>query len=264
MMLAVAGEARGEGVLRLATTTSLENSGLLGYLLPAFEAECECAVQVIPVGTGRALELGRRGDVDALLVHAPEAEAEFVRQGYGEARVPVAYNYFVLLAPPDDAANVAAASDVLDALGRIAAARAKFLSRGDDSGTHKKEVALWARMPATVAFSPDWYVEAGGGMGQAILMADELGAYVLSDSGTYLHLRERVRLRPVPPLTRSALLYNPYSVIGVSAGRHPHVNAGLARRFAVWLRSSAVRRRIADYRLYGESLFMTDVLEGSE
>ena len=129
--------------LRLATTTSLENSGLLNYLLPEFEAQCACRLRVIPVGTGKALELGRRGDVDVLLVHAPAAEEEFIAAGYGSGRRQVAYNYFVLLVPPADSANVAAADDILGALQRIADARAMFLSRGDESGTHKKELSLW-------------------------------------------------------------------------------------------------------------------------
>ena len=244
--------------LRLATTTSLENSGLLGHLLPVFERECGCRVRVIPVGTGKALELGRRGDVDSLLVHAPADEREFIAAGYGTDRRAIAYNYFVLLVPPADAASTASSAGILPALRSIAARRALFLSRGDDSGTHKKELALWAQLQAqgeAVRRERDWYIEAGASMGQAILMADELGAYVLADSGTYLHLRDKVALRPAP-LPPSDLLYNAYSVMRVSEARHPHVNTALATRFADWLEEEETRRRIAGYRLFGEALFV--------
>lgn len=246
-----------EEELRLATTTSLENSGLLGHLLPAFEQQCGCRVRVIPVGTGKALALGRHGDVDALLVHAPAAEQAFIAAGYGVDRRPLAYNYFILLAPPGDDAAVAASGDIFTALQKIAAQRAPFLSRGDDSGTHKKELALWRQMRQRglqIARENDWYIEAGTGMGQAIIMADELGAYILADSGTYLHLRDKVRLRPVT-LPPSDFLYNLYSVMRVNEARHPHVNGALAKRFMDWLGTAAVRRRIADYRLFGEVLF---------
>lgn len=247
-----------EAELRLATTTSLENSGLLAHLLPAFELTCACRVRVIPVGTGMALELGRRGDVDALLTHAPEEEEAFLAAGYGSDRRQIAYNYFVLLMPPDDAADIATKGDILAALQRIAAQRAPFLSRGDDSGTHKKELALWQTLQQqgdAVQRTRDWYIEAGASMGQALRMADELGAYVLSDSGTYMHLREQVALRPVP-LPPSDLLYNVYSVLRVNAQRHPHINSALAEQFADWLEQEDTRQRIADYRLFGEPLFM--------
>lgn len=243
------------GELRLATTTSLENSGLLDYLLPGFEQQCSCRVRVIPVGSGKALELGRRGDVDAVLVHAPAAERQFIADGYGVDRRQVAYNHFILLAPPGGAAQ---GGDILSVLQDIAARRAKFLSRGDDSGTHKKELALWRQLQQrkniSVARSREWYIEAGVSMGQAIVMADELGAYVLSDSGTYLHFRDKVRLRPLP-LPSSELLYNPYSIIRINERLHPHANSRLARRFADWLQSPATRRRIAAYHLLGEPLF---------
>lgn len=248
-----------ESELRLATTTSLENSGLLGHLLPAFERQCGCRVRVIPVGTGKALELGRRGDVDILLVHAPAAEAQFIADGYGVDRRPIAYNYFLLLMPPQDPAGVSGETDLLAALRAIAERQALFLSRGDDSGTHRKELALWrqvqARGGAAVVRERPWYIEAGIGMGQAIMMADQLGAYVLSDTGTYLYVRDKVQLAPLQ-LPETPLLYNPYSVIRVSDRRHPHTQTRLARQLADWLRHPDTRRRIADYRLFGNPLFI--------
>ena len=245
-------------VLRLATTTSLENSGLLAYLLPDFERRCRCRMHVIPVGTGKALALGRRGDADVLLVHAPAAEADFIAAGYGIVRQPIAYNYFLLLSPESDPANAAASSDIFAALDDIIAARALFLSRGDDSGTHKKELALWRRLEekngGAVVRSSDWYIESGSGMGQAIVMADELGAYTLSDVATYLHFSRRVRLVPLK-LPPAQTLYNPYSVIQVNPARHPHIQTELAEQFTAWLSEPATRQRIADYRLFGEPVF---------
>ena len=244
--------------LRLATTTSLENSGLLAYLLPEFEQQCTCHVRVIPVGTGKALALGKRGDVDVLLVHAPAAEQQFIADGYGSARQPIAYNYFILLAPPTDPAAAAASGNILNALKNISEQQLLFLSRGDDSGTHKKELALWQRLAQQqtrpINYDRNWYIEAGVGMGQAIIIAEELGAYVISDTGTYLHLRDKVTLQPLE-LPPSDLLYNPYSVIRINPQRHPHVNSALAKQFSDWLATPQTRQRIANYRLFGESLF---------
>ena len=243
--------------LRLATTTSVENSGLLDYLLPDFERQCDCQVRVLPVGSGKALVLGRRGDIDVLITHAPEDERRFVREGYGVDRRPFMFNQFILLAPPDNPAGIKDGDTITTALAAIARHRSPFVSRGDDSGTHKKEQELWERTlrsGARVDFSEPWYISAGVGMGRAIVMADELQAYVLSDGGTYLHFREQVRLAQVGS-PDSPSLTNHYSILRVNPERHPHTNDALAVRFVEWLTSEATRARINAYRVRGKPLF---------
>lgn len=244
--------ALGAAPLRLATTTSTQNSGLLDHLLPAFREATGIEVHVIAVGTGRALRLGEAGDVDVVMVHAPEAEARFVASGAGTRRYPVMKNAFLLIGPPHDPAAVEGLEDAAAALRRIARAGARFVSRGDDSGTHKKERALWT----AAGLEPDgaWYVEAGQGMGKVLQMADELGAYTLTDQGTWLAYRERLRL--VPLVAGDPRLDNPYSVIPVDPRRHPHVNHRAAMTLVDWLRSPEGQRRIASYRLHGEQAFV--------
>ncbi len=237
--------------LRLATTTSTQNSGLLDHLLPAFHQATGIEVHVIAVGTGRALRLGAAGDVDVVLVHAPDAEARFVASGDGTRRYPVMKNAFLLLGPPRDPAGLRQATDAADALRRIAAARAPFVSRGDDSGTHKKEKSLW--QAAGIQPGGPWYVEAGQGMGKVLQMADELGAYTLTDRGTWLAYRDRIGL--VPLVSGDPRLDNPYAIIPVNPRRHPHVNYPAAMAFVKWLRSPEGQGRIADYRLHGEQAF---------
>lgn len=237
--------------LRLATTTSVENSGLLSHILPDFEKRCDCRVRTVVAGSGKALEFGRRGDVDALLTHAPEDEAAFMAEGYGGLRRMVMQNNFVIVGPPGDPAKLAEAGSVAAALARLEAGDGKFISRGDDSGTHKKEISIWRALDAEPAGA--WYIEAGAGMGQALLMADELDAYTLSDRGTYLAFRDRISSRIV--MEGRPLLRNPYSVTTVNPVRHPHVNFRLARRFATWLASPAVQARIGAFRYHGETLF---------
>ena len=246
-------------MLRLGTTTSVENSGLLRQLLPIFEKKCECTVQVIPVGSGRALELGRRGDIDALITHAPADEQRFIADGYGINRRLVMHNYFVLLGP-----SPLATDDILSGLAKIADNKLRFVSRGDDSGTHKKEITLWQqaqRLPTIKKdISGEWYVSAGVGMGQAIVMADELRAYVLSDYGTYLYFRDKVELRPLS--SPQQLLQNQYSVITVNPARHPHINADKARLFSDWLLTKETQRLIADYKVGNENLFFPAATAG--
>lgn len=245
---------RAERVLRLGTTTSVENSGLLGRLLPVFEKECACVVRVIPVGSGRALELGRRGDIDALITHAPADEKRFVADGHGAGRRPIMHNYFVLLGPPSSPAPT---GDILPLLAAIADRRLPFVSRGDDSGTHKMELALWRQARRLEAVGADsggeWYFSAGVGMGQAIIMADELRAHVLSDYGTYLYFRGKTELRPLS--RRQPLLRNQYSVVRVNPARHSRVNGALSRLFADWLVAEPAQRLIANYVVGGERLF---------
>ncbi|MDP6439800.1 MAG: substrate-binding domain-containing protein, partial [Candidatus Brocadiia bacterium] len=205
----------GEGRLRLATTTSTDNSGLLRHLLPRFEERYDCEVDVIAVGTGKALILGKNGDVDVLLVHAPAKEKEFVERGFGVDRRGVMYSYFVIVGPGDDPAGISGMKDAAAAFERIAAARALFCSRGDNSGTHIKEVELWSATDVSPQ-GQSWYMEAGLGMGNTLTMASEQRAYCLTDRGTHIAFESNGRI-DLPILVEGDLkLYNPYSIIAVN------------------------------------------------
>ncbi|WP_461395795.1 ABC transporter substrate-binding protein, partial [Deferrisoma sp.] len=214
------GSAGAECRIRMSTTTSTENSGLLARLLPPFEETWGCRVDVIAVGTGKALRLGANGDVDVVLVHARPAEDRFVAEGHGVNRRDVMHNDFVVLGPADDPAGVRGSGSAAEAFRRIARAGAPFVSRGDDSGTHKKELDLWAE--AGVKPKGSWYKEAGQGMGAVLLMAQELRAYALSDRGTYLAMREKLSLVVVHE--GDPALANPYGIIAVNPAKYPHVN----------------------------------------
>ena len=244
--------------LRLATTTSTENSGLLGYLLPAFEKHSGMPVQVIAVGTGKALRIARAGDVDVVMVHARPAEERFVAEGHGVDRREFMYNDFVVVGPGDDPAGLARTNNVAEALQHIAASGSRFVSRGDDSGTHKKELALWEM--AGVKPGRDWYVESGLGMGKVLQMASELDAYTLTDRGTWLayrgHLELALLLQGDPPL------FNPYGVIAVNPERHPHVNYAGATALIDWLGSTQGQEMIARYTVDGQVLFHPLLLPG--
>ena len=240
-----------EKTVRLATTTSTENSGLLNDLLPRFEEATGYEVHVIAVGTGKALRMGRDGDVDVVLVHAPAAEQKFVDEGYGEQRLPVMFNDFVLVGPDRDPAGLKKAKDVSDALGRIAAGQDVFVSRGDDSGTHKKELSLWKQ--AGVVPGGSWYREAGQGMGKVLQMADEMNAYTLTDRGTWLAYRDKSRL--MVAYQGDEGLHNPYAIIEVSATRYPDLNHNAARALIEWIRGSEGQEAIAAFRKSGEQLF---------
>ena len=245
------------GELRLATTTSTENSGLLKEILPDFERECQCQVRVIPVGTGRALKLGENGDADALLVHSQIDEEKFVRDGFGVERILVMENDFILLGPEEDSAGIRGRRNVAESLLTIAQKRARFVSRGDESGTHKREKILWqAAAEASgekINFDSSWYKSAGVGMGRTILIADELRAYTISDRGTYLFFRDKTNLAVA--VENEPRLANPYGVIAVNPKRHPHVNFALANQLIEWLISPATQRKIGEYRVRGEVLF---------
>ncbi len=255
VLSALAAAPRAENaVVRLATTTSTDNSGLLRALLPRFERASGYRVQVIAVGTGKALRMGAAGDVDVVLVHARAAEEAFVASGAGERRYPVMHNDFVLVGPRDDPAGVRAAGDIGEALRRIAATRAPFVSRGDDSGTHKKERVLWRR--AGITPRGRWYREAGQGMGRVLQIAGELGAYTLSDRGTWLAMRDK--LPSALLFSGGAALRNPYGIIPVSAKRYPDVNHAGAMALVEWLTSPAGQQAIDAFRVAGERLFIPD------
>ena len=238
-------------VIRLATTTSTEDSGLLERLLPLFEQWWGAPVHVIAVGTGRALNLGRNGDVDAVLVHDPAAEEAFVAEGYGINRRLVMYNDFLLLGPKDDPAGIGQASGPPDALKRIAQAESAFVSRGDISGTHKREMTLWKA--ADLEPTGDWYLEAGQGMSATLLMADERGAYCLSDRGTYLAMRGKLRLEPL--FEDPDALKNPYSIIAVNPAIHRDANYRGAMALVAWVTSPEGQKIIGDFRVDDAVLF---------
>jgi tungstate transport system substrate-binding protein len=237
--------------LRLATTTSTENSGLLAELLPPFEKANDCKVDVIAVGTGKAIKLGETGDVDVVLVHARNKEDAFVNSGFGVGRRDVMYNDFVILGPDSDPADIKGATDVAAAMGKIAAAKATFVSRGDDSGTHTREKQLWKA--GSVAPAGDWYLEAGRGMGEVIIMAGERQGYTLSDRATYLAFKEKTPLRIV--VEGDQQMFNPYGVIMVNPQKHPHVKVELAQKFIDFLISAEGKALINGYHRSGEQLF---------
>jgi tungstate transport system substrate-binding protein len=239
-------------VLRLATTTSTDNSGLLKYLLPAFEKSSGYQVQVIAVGTGKALRMGQDGDADVLLVHAPPAEEKFMAGEYGVNRRYVMYNDFLIVGPKSDPAGIRGLRDAATALEKIAATKSVFVSRGDDSGTNKKEKTLWKETGITPR--GDWYKAAGQGMGKALLMADELQGYILVDRGTWLSLQNKVGLRILVQGDRQ--LINPYHLIAVNPARYPDVNYTGAMALISWLTSVNGQHLIGRFRVAGQELFV--------
>jgi tungstate transport system substrate-binding protein len=246
----------GQGRLRIATTTSTADSGLLDAILPDFEARTGIKAEYIAVGTGQALKLGEQGDVDVVLVHAPEKEEQFVAQGHGVNRKHVMYNDFVILGPENDPALIRGMDDAAVAFARIAVAGAKFVSRGDQSGTHTKELAIWEK--ARVQPAEPWYISAGQGMGAVLTIANEQLAYTLSDRGTYLSRRADLDL--VILVEGDPILFNPYSVIAVNPERHPGVNFEAAMRFIRWLTSVETQKLIGEFgrEQYGQPLFTPD------
>jgi tungstate transport system substrate-binding protein len=251
----LAAAARAEvPAITLASTTSTENSGLFDHLLPQFTESSGIAVRVVAVGTGQALRMARNGDADVLLVHHRPSEQAFVAEGHGVRRHDVMYNDFVLLGPRADPAGLRGLDDAVAALARIAARRAPFASRGDDSGTHKKERGLWAAAgidPSTA--SGAWYRETGSGMGATLNAAAAMGAYALSDRATWLAFQNKGDLEVL--VAGDVRLFNPYGVILVNPARHPHVRARAGQAFIDWLVSEEGQSAIAAYRLDGRQLF---------
>ena len=251
----VSGMAMADSI-RFATTTSTYNSGLLDYLLNHYANVSQTEVQVISVGTGKALRMAENGDVDLVMTHAPSAEARFIGQGFGIEPLGVMYNDFVLVGPKDDAAQVSLAQTVTEGLSLIMLSNQRFISRGDDSGTHKKELQLWQHLGALPSFAG--YLESGRGMGHSLQMASELGAYTLTDRGTWLALKDKLALRLV--LETDPRLLNPYQVILVNPVRHQHANVKSAREFAQWMVSSEGQGIIGKFRINGEVLFVPSAL----
>jgi len=240
--------------LRLATTTSTENSGLLRVLLPPFEERFRLKVDVIAVGTGKALKLAENGDVDVVLVHAPRLEEEFVKQGYGVNRRRVMYNDFVLVGPEGDPAGIGGASTVREAFRQIAEKKATFISRGDGSGTNMKELEIWRK--TGIRPQGGWYLEVGRGMGEVLIIANEKGAYTLSDRGTYLAFQDKLDLEVV--FEGDPLLHNPYSIIAVNPAKHPQVRYLAAMMLIGWMTSPQGQRIIGEFgrERYGRPLFI--------
>jgi tungstate transport system substrate-binding protein len=238
--------------LRMSTTTSTENSGLLKVLLPPFERENNCHVDVVAVGTGAALKLGETGDVDVVFVHARQLEDRFVAAGFGVNRRDVMYNDFVILGPANDPARVRGAATAAEAFRRIAAAQARFISRGDESGTHQKEKELWEQ--AGIKPEGKWYESVGQGMGEVIMMSTEQRAYTLADRGTYNAFRHgKTDLAIVFQSEKG--LFNPYGVIAVNPQKFAHVNYALAMKFIEFVTGAEGQRIIANYKVGGDPIF---------
>ena len=244
--------------LRLATTTSTENSGLLAALLPVFEKHFGAPVRVIAVGTGQALKLGERGDVDVVLVHARADEDKFVAAGFGVNRRDVMYNDFVLVGPKEDPANIRGLKDVGEAMKKIRESRARFVSRGDESGTHIMERQLWLTEGISPGGTNDkWYLSAGQGMGAVLTMAASIGAYTLADRGTFVAYKSKIALDIL--VAGDPRLANPYGIIAVNPRRHAEVNVAGANALIEWITSPEGRRRINAFRANGEQLFFFGV-----
>ncbi len=249
--------AIGEERLRMSTTTSTESSGLLKVLLPPFEKANNCKVDVIAVGTGKALKLGANGDVDVVFVHARKAEDKFVADGDGVYRKDVMHNDFVILGPKGDPAGLKEAKTVQDAFKKLAEKKAEFVSRGDDSGTHKKEKSLWK----AVDIKPEgkWYVEAGQGMGAVLQMADNKQAYTMADRGTFIAYEDKIDL--VIVFEGDKALYNPYGIIAVNPEKHEGVNFDLAKKFIDYVTGPEGQKIIGDYKKKGKQLFFPDAIK---
>ena len=251
LLLAATGVgAWAQTTLVMASTTSTEQSGLFGHLLPAFKAATGLDVKVVALGTGQALDMGRRGDADVLFVHDPVAEEKLVADGFGLQRWPVMYNDFVLIGPGNDPAQVRG-KDIAVALQKIAQAQAAFVSRGDKSGTHAAELRYWSM--AGTSHMGAGYKACGCGMGPALNMASSMGAYVLADRGTWLSFKNRADLAVL--VQGDERLFNPYGVIAVNPAKHPHVKVKEAQRFIDWVTSPAGQANIAAYKIGGEQLF---------
>lgn len=252
--LFLAGSALAEQRMRLAVTTSLHNSGLSDALLPAIRADLGLEVQLIVVGTGQALKLGAAGDVDAVIVHARAAEEAFVAAGHGTHRREFMYNDFVFLGPSGDPAGLKEAASATDALTRIAGAEALFVSRGDDSGTHKKELSLWDEAALDPADFGRWYKEIGAGMGAALNTASGMNAYLISDRASWLNFGNKGDLALL--FAGDPALFNQYAFLPVNPAGHPHIRHDLALKLEEWLVSERAKALIDGYKIDGEALFV--------
>lgn len=246
-----------EKFITVASTTSTQNSGLFDHILPIFEKKTGIQVRVVAVGTGQAIKVGEKGDADVLFVHHRPSEDKFVAEGFGVKRFDVMYNDFIVVGPKNDPAKVKGMKNVVQAFAQIAAAKAPFASRADDSGTHKMELSLWKEGGIDIkAASGTWYRETGSGMGATLNTAAAMNAYTLADRGTWLSFKNRADLAVVVEGDRK--LFNPYGIILVNPAKHPHVTADMGQAFIDWIVSADGQRAIADYEIGGEPLFTPD------
>ncbi len=259
LALLLTGTAQAE-TMKMAVTTSFHNSGLSDVLLPAIKEDTGIEVQLLVVGTGQALRLGEAGDVDAILVHSKAAEEAFVAEGYGTHRTEIMYNDFVFIGPSSDAAGVAGAENATDALSRIATAQAPFVSRGDDSGTHKKELSLWAAAALDPEGFDAWYNAVGAGMGASLNTASGLNAYILSDLASWLNFGNKGGLALL--YAGDPALFNQYAYLPVNPERHDHVNAEAVAALEDWLTSQRAADLIDSYKINGETLFVFNAKPG--
>jgi len=242
------------GFITVASTTSTEQSGLFKHLLPMFERNSGIQVRVVALGTGQALDMGKRGDADVVFVHAKALEEKFVTEGYGVRRFEVMYNDFVLVGPKFDPAKVGGSKDIVAALQKIKAAQAPFASRGDKSGTHFAELQLWTMAGIDIAKDKGpWYRDTGSGMGPTLNTASGMNAYALTDRGTWLSFKNRGEL--VIAVERDQRLFNQYGVILVNPAKHPHVKKAMGQAFVDWIVSPEGQAAIAGYKIGGEQLF---------
>lgn len=249
--MALCGSASAQQIIKLSTTTSTENSGLLAYLLPMFEAKANAKVQVISVGTGKALELAKNGDVDVTLVHARSAEDKFVAEGWGVDRRDVMYNDFIVVGPASDPSALKGGRDVIESFRKIAATGAKFVSRGDNSGTDIMEKGYWKQSGTQPA--PPRYISAGLGMGEVLNMAAELQAYTLTDRATYGAYQAKTGLAVL--VEGDPKMFNPYGIIAVNPAKHPGINYKGASQLIEWITSPEGQAKIAAFKPAGQQLF---------
>jgi len=246
-----------ETILRMSTTTSTADSGLLDVLNPVFEKKQQVRLDVIAVGSGKALKLAENGDVDVVFTHAPDAEMEFVKAGFGVDRVPVMHNDFVILGPEADKAGVKKSTTAVQAFQKMVTGAAEFISRGDDSGTEKKELELW--QAAGIKPEGAWYVSAGQGMGAVLEIADEKQAYTLSDRGTFISYQKKLDL--VVLFEGDPALNNPYHIMAVNPKRYSHVQYELAKKYINFVTGKEGQDLIRSFKKGGQQLFYPDVIK---
>jgi tungstate transport system substrate-binding protein len=254
ILSAAAATSWAQKFITVASTTSTEQSGLFKHMLPAFQKKTGIEVRVVALGTGQALDMARRGDADVVFVHAKPAEEKFVAEGHGVKRLPVMYNDFVLIGPRSDPAKVAGGKDIVEALRKVKSASAAFVSRGDRSGTHMAELALWKTSGIDIGKEKGpWYRDTGQGMGPALNSASSMNGYILADRATWISFKNRGDLAIV--VEGDKRLFNQYGVILVNPDKHAHVKKDLGQAFIDWVISPEGQKNIADYKIGGEQLF---------